>query len=942
MHIVKPLQLSLIHKSFTYQKTNMISVGVLLPFNLSTSDIILEQNMWEIIAEEIGDEIFDFGMPKSRGEVLVAGDFIAPSNREVEAGEVKLQLSSPKGASLVKKELAIFGDRYWYKVMGIGITPSKPEKFSRLNVSYKNAFGGANYDLNPVGKGVDIVKTDFGERQYLPNIEYKSQLLTSPSKKVEPASLGRVDIMWKRRLNLAGTYNQEYIDKVMPGLADDIDWEYFNDAPSDQRLEGYFNGYEYYSITNMNEKWNELSGQLPDIHARVFVNQEVRCDASTNISSRIEFKEINTKLETLWLFPNSDLGVMIYRGTLQTSCNMASDIKSILLSCEGRNDNPRTVEHYERQLEKRLDPKNGFKYMLFSQPLIAEKMTCGYEQLKENFDFPFEMLGSNNMESYVDNVLQEDEKKVEKLKQNIIEQCKLAGIDPSFYLQQLTSKEKTKEQEYLESLFERMAPGIISDPKNIDIFNVDFSVMDEIKKYQQEIAEKATQESIAELKEEVDKLKELSSNQEVDQLVKEIEFKISESESPPMYPRTESSAILESIESQIAQYTAQLNNFREQGVSEDSLPKVDDDVYKLKQDLTIAEEQFKNTYLLGAHLFGEARSPHPEKEQSLKEEVISKYASKDDLTNRDFACIDLSGQDLTGIDLSGCYLEGVNFSDCNLSNANLSGAIAAGANFSGAILTNANCKGANIGATDLTNTILNGSDLTDCQLGGARFKDTQIENCILPKGNYLDTTFENVSFRNSDLSESNFINPVFKNCHFEQANLTQTNYVEGQFVDCDYSSATLDGANFVKAQIENGKFNNAQMINVRFVGGCDILGADFSGANVSKSCLRENKLNHAIFEHCVLDEADFSGAELIGASFKNAKAYRTQFMLSHISSANFENTNLMEGSMYKAYAVGAKFDKANLYSVNFMDATLGDNSYKGANLDQTILKEWRP
>jgi uncharacterized protein YjbI with pentapeptide repeats len=46
--------------------------------------------------------------------------------------------------------------------------------------------------------------------------------------------------------------------------------------------------------------------------------------------------------------------------------------------------------------------------------------------------------------------------------------------------------------------------------------------------------------------------------------------------------------------------------------------------------------------------------------------------------------------------------------------------------------------------------------------------------------------------------------------------------------------------------------------------------------------------------------------------------------------------------MYKAYAVGADFTKANLYSVNFLDSTLGQNKYKGANLDQTVLKEWRP
>jgi uncharacterized protein YjbI with pentapeptide repeats len=949
MNIVKPLQLSALHKAFSFQGKSFFSVGSLIPFALSSGDILLEQDMWSIIGEHIDGDIFDAAMPKQTGEVLVCGNFISPNGSGIEAGSVKLSIEQvdSKGIShkKVDKELAIFGDRYWIKLLGAGITPSNPTKFKEMSITYGNAFGGEGFKPNPNGKGFKPIETEFGERQYLPNIEYKSKLITSPSFQPTPASFGRIDIMSSPRIERAGTYDQKYIETRMPGLPDDIDWLYFNDAAEDQWIDGYFNGDEKYFISNMHSEHRVLQGTLPPIYGRAFVNQLVPLldiEGNKTGESEIQFKEIDTKLDTLYLFPNADLGVMIYRGTLESSCDIGSDIKALLLACENRKDNPRGIEHYHDQLKKRLDPDHGYKYALFSAPLIAEGMRCGFEKINDTQDFPLEMLAKDNLDKLVSSISEETNKAKNNAQEEIEKLCKEAGMDVEAFFKNLENPIKSPEQIKLESLIEKLAPGITSGKQDIDIFNIDLTVIDEIKTFLAEIENREKEIAKERIKSEIEKLKQLNTPNITEPYIEQLSVKLEEIELPPIWPRIDLDSKVDELKKQKEVLKQQLESIETNSSSEIEQKINDLDIEKLESKLKEAETNLKSAYLMGAHLFGEARSPHPEKEQLLKEELIAKYASKEDLTNRDFACIDLSGQDLTGIDLSGCYLEGVNFSDCNLSNANLAGAIAAGANFSGAILTNANCKGANIGATDLTHAILNGSDLSDCQLGGATFRDTQIENCALPKGNYLDTTFENVSFKNSDLSESNFINPVFKGCVFENANLTQTNYVEGQFIDCDFSSATLDGANFVKAKLENAKFGDAKMINVRFVGGCDILEADFTGANVSKSCLRENMLNHAVFDRCVLDEADFSGAQLIGASFKNAKAYRTQFMLSHISSANFENINLMEGSMYKAYAVGAKFDRANLYSVNFMDATLGQNTYKGANLDQTILKEWRP
>jgi uncharacterized protein YjbI with pentapeptide repeats len=948
MNIIKPLQLAVLHKSFSYLEQDIFAVSIPIAFSLHDGEILLEQQLWESVGEQIGNNIFDAAMPKACAEVLVAGDFIAPNNKPVEVGSVYLQVSrqdKDQLQHLVDKELLVFGDRHWVKPLGVGLASSSVEPITTMTISYQNAYGGEGYELNPEGKGFKPEQTDTGEKHYLPNIEYKNQLLTSSSKQVPPASLGRVDMMWPQRLSLAGTYDQAYLDNQMPGLANDIDWLYFNEAAKDQWLDGFFQGDEQYFITNMHTEHAELKGTLPPIYGRAFVNQSVPVrDDNRQFTGDFltEFKEVKTQLDTLWLFPNANMGVMIYRGTIEAYSDDGCDITALLLACENRNDPPRHLQHYQDQLTKRLDPDHGYKYALFSAPLIAEGMLCGFKQLQDDFDFPLEMLGKANMDEFANTKQAEALSQVDDAKLQIIEQCKAAGVDPTPYLDKINNPEKAPEQVKIEALMEKMAPGIVTDPGNIDIFNIDLSVMDEIKAYTDELAAQKTVEAKAQIKVEAEKLKNMPDSHLFADAISELEQKIKEMDMPPMWPRPDTKGQLVELKKQVAEAEKQTNTLREQGVPEEQLPVIDIDIEKIEAQLLDAEIRLKETYALGAHLMPTSRSPHPEKEEHIKADFLQKWQSGQALTDGDYACIDLSGENLSGIDLSGCYLEGVNFSDCDLSNANLEKAILAGADLSNAKLINANCQGANIGAANLTGADVSDANLSKAQLGGSNFTRTKMVRCEMAEMIFLDTTFEQTIFNGSILKKCNFINPVFDNCEFIGSDLSQVNMVKPVLVQANFSQAILDGANFVEAQASANNFSQAQMINSRFVGGCILDNSNFSHANLTQSCLRENQLKFCDFSFAQLAEADFSGAELANSHLVDANAYRTQFMKSQCENADMSALNLMEGSLYKAYLVGVKFDQANLYCVNFMDATLGNNSYKGANLDQTILKDWQP
>ena len=72
MHIVKGMQASLLHRSFSHQGRHYFTASALWGFRLGSGEPVLEQDLWTSLGDMLGrNELFDGGMPKSRGEFLV-------------------------------------------------------------------------------------------------------------------------------------------------------------------------------------------------------------------------------------------------------------------------------------------------------------------------------------------------------------------------------------------------------------------------------------------------------------------------------------------------------------------------------------------------------------------------------------------------------------------------------------------------------------------------------------------------------------------------------------------------------------------------------------------------------------------------------------------------------------------------------------------------------
>jgi len=937
MNIVKNMHCSMLYRHFSFQEKHYFTASVLWGFNLQTGEPVLEQDLWLTIGDMMGkNELFDAGMPKANAELLVQGSCFAPEGSAVNASRVKASLGA------ISKELYVFGDRHWIG----GIDVSEPVPFTKMPVSYANAFGGKDHAPNPPGKGVEAVEGEAGPIISLPNIEYADQLMGSPNDKPLPASLNRIDMMCEQRMLNAGTYDQKYLETRMPGFPDDFNYDYFNDAAKDQQTEGFFKGDEQYEIRNMHPQHALITGQIPGVYGRAFVNHEV--------NGEIVFKEIPTQLDTVWLFPDAELGVMIHRGTLQVFEDDAADIKQILVANENTADTPRSLEHYKNALHLRSDPTESYKYIMYTAPLIPEGMECGFKTMQENANFPLELLAKTNADNFAEAkkleadvlVQQQFEKMKETTSEGNPDRQKIDEIIKQLADAKANPPELTPEMQKIKELTYKICPMMKDDPKTPDLTKLNLKAMDELKDYMEKVkADKQADEKNI-LLEQIEEMKKLQPEGESSPQVKQLEAVLVVRELPPILPRIDVEAILQELKEQNNAMQKELLVMQSMGMPEEQLEKIKQAVDTEETEKRTREglDKANDAYRMGAHYIEQARSPHEGQEADIKAALLSAFKAGGKTAGGDYAFVDLSDQDLTGIDLSGAYLEYADLTNTNLTNANLSKAILTHAIFKGTNLTNTNLTGANLGTIDFDGVLFSDADLTGATLGKSNIVNTQFERCKMADkmDMFLETKFTQSSFTGSDMHKSIFIDADISGCNFSEADLTESNFINPIMKSVDFSDANLIGVNFVKAQADLSNFDNAIMKNVRFVGESSLVKASFVASEINEANLRDCNLEQANFTEAYLHKSDFSGANLKKSSFERARAVEAQFSKADLTQANMQKMNMMEGSLQKAVLSGAMLNNANLYSVNFMGCTVGETDFTGADLEKTIFKDWRP
>ena len=365
--IVKPSRLGVLRRVSSDATGHRLWITALGAFDLrSSGDFLTEAQLWQTAAPALGTTVLDAGMPKPHAEVLMTGDACAPAGRTVRSLPVRLELGP------IAKALVVFGRRWWcYGPDGPVMT--EPQPFERVPLGWNNAYGGPGFHENPLGKGAGAKGAiRLGKRVELPMVEVSDALITDIEHRPSAGGFGPRAEDAPSRLKHAGEYDDAWLRDDFPGPGRGFDWRYWNVACPDQQTESAFRGDEPFRITSMHPEHTDLRGCLPGFRVRVFA------------SRRGAIEELAIRSDTVWLFPNALMGIVLFRGGVAVADKEASDIPHVMLAYERLRDAKRTPAHYRTAFEERTgDLKIAALKLQDERPLKPERPPEEIEAVEE-------------------------------------------------------------------------------------------------------------------------------------------------------------------------------------------------------------------------------------------------------------------------------------------------------------------------------------------------------------------------------------------------------------------------------------------------------------------------------------------------------------------------------------------------------------------------------
>ena len=193
----------------------------------------------------------DYVPPKPRTDVLVNAIARAPRGAAATKWPVFVEVGP------VRKVLRVTGPGMWRRSILGGWSRSEPAPCDRVPIRYEYAFGGAAIrrrsgsaeewlsfsSQNPIGRG--WIDSGMDEREVpAAQIEDPDHLIRSAGDRPPPAGLGALHRSWQPRLELAGTFDQKWLDTRWPHLPANFNFAHYNAAQPGLIAPGYLRGDE--------------------------------------------------------------------------------------------------------------------------------------------------------------------------------------------------------------------------------------------------------------------------------------------------------------------------------------------------------------------------------------------------------------------------------------------------------------------------------------------------------------------------------------------------------------------------------------------------------------------------------------------------------------------------------------------------------------------------
>lgn len=858
---------------------HQLCIGAAYGFQLArdggalASDTI-KLDLWELASAHMGKgAVLDEGYPKAVGEFLAYGACYVnqtSSNRQPVSAHVTI--------GPLSKQLAVFGDRTFNALGFI----SNPLPFSQMALTPEHAFGGPGFAENPRGKGFPAQGNDQNTHNgpSLPNVESPAQLISSHSDKPHPAGFWALAPDSPHRMRHLGTFDEAWRLSRWPHFPMDTDAAYFQAAPQDQQLKGYFVGDERIEILNMHPQAAVIEASLPGQRLRVLVARN---------GSAGDIEEYKAHIDTVWLFVDALAGFQLFRSVVPTKDPDADDITHLYLALESLQDAPLAfnlhVERFHRLMAgNEPDSQTGDVSMTEQGEASGATKTAGIALTAAGVAAPATSL-SNVDGQPIEAVALEGVEDLEQSTQEIIRELDIEPFEPGSDMATLPP--------------EIAALLGLDGSKPITELQLLLDMKNETIKSHGQLREVLNKAQL----DDPNLIESLRANPET----------------------AETSLFLQSAPSTIEEMLKEV----EQGL---------DDMIELERANPTPEADEALTPAAAAAFTAEV----PEEEPISREWVIKQHQNGKSMAGYDLSGLDLSNLDLRKADFGQATLSEVNFTNtrlqaaifqdaileradftkADLSDANLRGVTAQAARLPGANLTRASLREADFTEADFSQANLDTADLKSGVLSRARLQDASLANAVgdkvqldeadcsrcdftnarLQSANFYGSVLNEARFKESDCRKSDFSAASAKSARFESSDLSgsQADFKSG-FDQAIFISANLSGANWHKASLEGCNFDRATMT-----------AADLTGSNLRESILIAVQAKNLCLDRCDLTSADLSGA------------------------------NLFEGSMRSSNLHNAKMISANLFGADFLNAHLNGADWRDSIIARSVLEFRKP
>ncbi|MEQ9325316.1 MAG: DUF2169 domain-containing protein [Polyangiaceae bacterium] len=824
MKVIKPRALSVMVRPLRLDDRAYLCVSVMTLFHVDQPGWMgHEAALWQHVAELLheGLDIFDEGLPKAHPEVMVDG-FAYPVNPPQTACQSRLRLGT------VDKTVLAIGDRRWMT----GGTPSPPEPFTSMPLTWERAFGGPGFTDNSRGRGVDV-----GRGAMLANLQRPGEQARSPSDQLSAVTLSS--------LPLGHSQRQKY------ACGRGVDRRRYQLAPEDQWLDRLDDA-ETFDLQRMHPARSSISGRLPGLAVRALVAFS---------ESGVDPHHVEMKPETVRLWPHIERGVVIYRGLAAVRESDADDVKVVLVGAES-SATPRSREHYEAALRRRLDPEGGAVVSLDESDLLPDGVRPELEMA-----LPVSGIFRERQRAQAEHQLAAARKALED-----------QGLDPDEYgVPQTLPKPSDR------------GPAGEDDARSL------------VDAAQREAAEQQGQ-AAARIRQFCDE-----NGWDYDEMLAAAGL---ESTRPPSFS---ASRTLEELREKVILG-------RNAGLPFTDIETLIADPEGLAARLAEMERLVVDVYRRFAHTSGQPPARDAESGRELRRVLMAAAKQGESVRGLDLTGVDLSGISLRGADLRGVFLAGAVLADADLSSARLDDAVLAHADLRRARLAEATLHRTNLGGCDLEGADLDGAMghetvLATARLFGAtarssRWRDIDARGTTFDQAVLSGATFERLtasdptSWRSCDLRGARFEQAVMAGAHAQGADLSQ---------------CTIHRCALVDVSLEHASLAEASVTETLFSGDVRMAASDWTRATIVKSTLRHAHLEKASMREAVLDQVDLSHADLREASLYRARARGCLWSRARLDRASLISLDASRGVFDRASLCGADLTGAHLYAASLYE-----------------------